>query len=242
MSDSNVEIEKTNSEQTFEYFQLACYGEFAQYLQSLSNCQELNDILNLINTHEVRRIVKNSIIIQAKLISILHESLTEEIQTDKNPSSIFNTELIKTRKEAEELLNANFAWLDQRLSSIDAKMVHFRAALREWLETSQNESYESTLLWTTLGSLFAGPIAGFIAGAVAGSIKSGPAGTEFEREYNNLIVDYNHLLNEVKESLDECLNLSLELFIQVSQRFQAIEAARLPAQKTLLDRLLSWGK
>lgn len=243
MSDNSVKIEKTDAEKTVEYFQLACYGEFAQYLQILSNCQELNDVLNLMNTHEIRRIVKNSTKNQVQLISILYESLEEETRINKNSSSIFNTELIKTRKEAEELLNANFVWLDKRLSSIDAKMVHFRTALREWLKTSQDESYENSLLWSALGTMFIGPIAGLVAGVVAGSINSGPAGSEFEREYNSLLLDYNHLLNEVKESLDECLNLSLELFIQVSQNFQAIQSTQqLPERKTLLAQILPWIK
>jgi hypothetical protein len=243
MSDNNVEIEKTDVEKTVEYFQLACYGELAQYLQVLSNCQELNDVLNLMNTHEIRRIIKNSIKNQVQLISILYESLTEETRIDKNSSSIFNTELIKTRKEAEELLNANFVWLDKRLPSIDSKILHFRTALREWLKTSQDESYESSLLWGTLGAMFIGPIGGLVGAMFGESINSGPAGSEFEREYNNLIVDYNHLLNEVKESLDECLNLSLELFIQVSQNSQAIQSTQqLPERKTLLAQILPWIK
>lgn len=243
MSNNNAEIEKTDAEKTVEYFQLACYGEFVQYLQLLSNFQELNDVLNLMNTHEIRRIVKNSIKNQVQLISIFYESLAEDTQSYKNSSSIFNTELIKTRKEAEELLNANFVWLDKRLPSIDAKMLHFRTALREWLKTSQNESYESSLLWGTLGAMFAGPIGGLVGAMFGDSINSGPAGSEFEREYNNLIVDYNHLLNEVKESLDECFNLSLELFLQVSQNFQAIQSnQQLPERKTLLAQIFPWMK
>jgi hypothetical protein len=62
-------------------------------------------------------------------------------------------------------------------------------------------------------------------------------------------VDYNHFLNEVKESLDECLEsldecfeMSGDLFGQVATKFSSSNAPRLPSQKTLLDRLLPWRK
>jgi hypothetical protein len=229
-------------EEVVNYFELACYQDLSLYIQQCSQVEELNDILNLINTHEIRRIVKNSIKNQVKLISLQYEYLAKEVQANNSSPSIFNTELIKTRKEAEELLSSNFNWLDKRLASVDNKIAHFRTALREWIETYQNESYESSLVWGFLGGIVLGPIGSFAGAVIGGAMNSGPAGTEFEREYNNLIVDYNHLLNEVKESLDDSLELSLELFGQVNQKFQASNSNQLSGQRTLLDRLLPWRK
>jgi hypothetical protein len=212
MSDSLEKID--------EYFQVACYTELAEYVQQLSSADELNDLLNLLDTHQIRRIVRNSIKNQAKLIGSFYEHLAMETQGGKSSSSTFNTGHIESRKEAEEMLNSNFAWLETRLSSIDTKLTRFRAALRAWIETSSNEAYEAGLLGSILGGLLLGPVGAF-AGAVLGSGSSGPAGSEFKREFENLIIDYNHLLNEVKESLDECFEMSGDLFSQVATKFSS---------------------
>lgn len=231
-------------EKVDELFQVACYAELAEYIQQLGNVDELNDLLNLLDTHQVRRIVRNSIKNQAKLIGSLYEHLAREVQSGKNTSSIFNNGHITTRKEAEETLSSNFTWLESRLASIDVKLSRFRAALRAWLETSSNESYETGLLGSIVGGLLLGPVGAFFGAAIGTSAGNyGPAGSEFKREFDNLIVDYNHLLNEVKESLDECFEMSGDLLGQVVTKFSSSDSSKkLPNQKTWISRLLPWKR
>jgi hypothetical protein len=137
-------------------------------LQQLSSADEINDLLNLLDTHQIWRIVRNSIKNQAKLIGSFYEHLAMETQSNKGSSSTFNTGHIASRKEAEEMLNSNFVWLEARLSGIDTKLTRFRTALRAWIETASNESYEAGLLGSILGGLLLGPVGAF-AGAVLGS-------------------------------------------------------------------------
>jgi hypothetical protein len=235
-------------EEIIEYFQIACYAELAEYMQQLSSADELDDLLNLLDTHQIRRIVRNSIKNQAKLIGSFHEQVAIEQQSSSS-SSIFNTSHISGKKEAEEMLNANFTWLEKRLAGIDTKLTRFRAALRAWIDTSSNEVYESGLLGGIIGGLLLGPVGAFAGAWIGSSTSSGSAGSEFKREFDNLLIDYNHLLNEVKESLDECYEMSGELFSQILAKFALHEASKLSEQKalpssrkTFMSRLLPWRR
>jgi len=240
-------------EQIIEYFQVACYAELAEYIQQLSNANELEEILNLLDTHHIRRIVRNSVKSQAKLIGSFYEHLSVENQSIEKTSSTLNTGHIKTRKEAEKILNSNFTWLDSRLKNIDDKMKQFRSKLRRWSEDASNESFESGMVGGIIGALLLGPVGAFAGSFLGSSMNSGPAASEFQREYEGIVVDFNHLLNEVKESLDECLEMSGDLFGQVAVKFSSGESERsrslperdpgaLPGQKRWFNRLLPWGK
>lgn len=232
------------SETIVEYLQVACYAELAEYWGRFQNINEFNDLLNLLDSDQIRRIVRNSIKNQSNLISSYYQYLATQTQSNQSSSSILNTAHITTRKEAEEILSSNFTWLEGRLLRIDTKITRFRASLRNWIQTSSNESYEAALVGGFIGSLLLGPVGAF-AGAWIGASGSGSASSEFEREFENLLIDYNNLLNEVKESLDMSFNMSGELFSQVAIRFStnnSSNSSRLPNRKTLIDRLLPWKK
>lgn len=185
-------------EEFHNYFYQAMLSEFIQYTEVLSQVDNVDNLLDLINPYYIRQIISNSSI---NAINIVEQMLGN---IDKK-YLVKDFNLFKIRQELKRSLELNTKNIDAKLNSYDSKFRNCISSIIKYKQDFQKKAFESSFTGATVGSVF-GPFGSFLGGMLGGATAYSPLQEQTEQEFKLLLMEYQSILNDTQR----CLNQSFE--------------------------------
>lgn len=215
-TDENVMSER-DIENAFEN---ACYGELIEHAEAFKETDALEEILQLMAPSHVRKISRNSTKKLSELVGVVTSAAFDDIRNAEKSSSV--PDPIMYNGEVKKILASSFDWLDDRVNRFEEKLASFSGRLRQWKDEIGDEPFAAGVVVGTIAGIFAGPLGALAGGFVGSMFSDDSVKDEFEREFRFLLQDYADLVEEIRETLNDNLRLSVNCMEKYIKKIEAV--------------------